>query len=84
MRFLKIIGEYRLFIKISLTVLFNYCQPIIFLLFSCQMTHDKIGERDLSHEAFDFERSKSSYVNTGDRNHDSLGDLNCCMDNRGG
>ena len=46
------------------------------------MTHDKIGERDLSHEAF--ERSKSSYVTTGDRNHDSLGDLNCCMDNHGG
>ena len=82
MKFFKIVGEYRSLLENSLIIIFNYRQPIILFLSSYQMTYDKIGRGSLSHEAF--ERSKSCYFTTGDRDHDSHGDLNCAVDNRGG
>ncbi|KAK3792641.1 hypothetical protein RRG08_019916, partial [Elysia crispata] len=47
-----------------------------------QMTYDIILGGSLSHEAF--ERSKSSYFTTWDKDHDTLDDLNCADDNMGG
>ena len=82
MRFFKIIGEYRSFIENSLIVIFNYRQPIIFFLFSYQMTYDKIERGSLSHEAF--ERSKSRYFSTAHKDHDDIEGFNCATDNRGG
>ena len=82
MRFLKIIGECRLLMEMSLITLFNYSQSILLLLFSYQMTYEMILGGSLSHEAF--ERSKSCYFTTKDEDHDTLGDLNCAKDNRGG
>ena len=46
------------------------------------MTYDKIVGGNLPHEAF--EKSKSCYFSTGDKDHDSLSDMNCAEDNRGG
>ena len=46
------------------------------------MTYDKIVRGSLSHEAF--ERSKSCYFTTADKDRDSHGGLNCAYDNRGG
>ena len=46
------------------------------------MTYDKIVGGSLSHEAF--EKSKSCYFSTGDKDQDNIGDLNCADDNRGG
>ena len=76
------IGEYRLFIEIFLIMLLNYGQSVILFLFSYQMTYDKIERGSLPHEAF--EKSKSCYFTTGDKDRDSHGDLNSGNDNRGG
>ena len=82
MKFLKIIGECRLLIEMSLITLFNYSQSIKLLLFSYQMTYDIIVGGSLSHEAF--ERSKYHYFTTIYEDHDAQDDLNCAVDNYGG